>query len=148
MNKLLLLFAMIFAFVACSSGSSSDIEDVSYNYDTSLDYNEELLVLDSISNCIRNAEMLDKIYTSDSIFIKQEKNGKKITFPSQIHSSIDNIKSIGVYEKGDTLKVELIEKEKTHQKQLLCPVFVYATIKGDIKEKYILTFTGLYPLVK
>mgnify|MGYP007101876101 FL=1 len=69
-----------------------------------------------------------------------------IAFPSQIHSSKDNIKSIGVHSFGDTLKIELIEKEKTLDADICCLVWVYGTVNDKIDAKYIKTFTGVYPL--
>lgn len=67
-------------------------------------------------------------------------------FPSQIHSSRSNIKSIGVHSFGDTLKLELIEKEKTPNFDLYCPVWIYATLNDTLNGNYIKTFVGVYPL--
>ena len=76
------------------------------------------------------------------------KQGEKLLFFSQVHSFKDNIKSIGTRSYGDTLEIELIEKDKTPTASLYCPVWVYSIINGEINAKYIKTFTGVYPLGK
>lgn len=65
-----------------------------------------------------------------------------------MYSFAENIKSIGVYSMGDTLKIELIEKEKTPNYSLDCPVWVYGTLNGNVAAKYIKTRSGIYPLKK
>ncbi|MBO4713763.1 MAG: hypothetical protein J5615_07740 [Fibrobacter sp.] len=58
------------------------------------------------------------------------------------------MKSIGVYIHGDTLKVALIEKEKTPNFDIDCPVWIYGTLKSSIKGNYIETPFSVYPLGK
>ncbi len=58
------------------------------------------------------------------------------------------VKSIGIHSFGDTLKIELIEKEKSPGLSLDCPVWVYGSLNGKLDGKYIKTFTGVYLLVK
>jgi hypothetical protein len=86
------------------------------------------------------------VYNSDTIFIEEKDGVEIVAFPSQVHSYIANIKSIGVHSFGDTLKIELIEKEKTLEASFFCLVWVYGTVNDKIDAKYIKTFTGVYPL--
>lgn len=104
------------------------------------------ILLDSISSCIVDSAIIESVYTFDTIFIEKKNDIDVITIPSQVHSSIDNIKSIGVHPFGDTLKIELIEKEKIPEVNLFCVVWVYGSVNEKINAKYIKTFTGVYPL--
>lgn len=144
----LILVTLISLFIACSENSDTSGIEERFHYDTSLSYDETTLSLDSISNCLNDSARIEQIYKFDSIFIELQKDREFIVFPSQVHSSIDNIKSIGIHPFGDTLKIELIEKEKTPEVDLCCLVWVYGTINGEIDVKYIKTFTGVYPLGK
>lgn len=145
MSKYIFFSLIISLFVSSCSDDETDI-DISYHYDTSISYDEKKILLDSISDCIIDSAAIESVYNSDTIFI-EEKNGVEIVaFPSQVHSSIDNIKSIGTHLFGDTLKIELIEKEKTLEANLFCVVWVYGSVNEKISAKYIKTFTGVYPL--
>lgn len=147
MKNFLIFLLLVFSFVACSDDSSESETILSYHYDTSISYNEKLLLLDSISNCLYDESIIESIYKYDTIFTKM-KQGEKLLFFSQVHSFKDNIKSIGTRSYGDTLEIELIEKDKTPTASLYCPVWVYSIINGEINAKYIKTFTGVYPLGK
>ena len=134
------------AFIlGCSSESDSG---EFYHYDTSLDYNEQMLLLDSISNCIIDSAETEYHSSIGTIFISNDGEKPSFTFPSYLLSSKDNIKSIGVYAIKDTLKIELLEKKKTPGVSLDCPIWVYSTPNGDISTKYILTRSGVYPIEK
>ena len=131
--------------LGCSSESDSG---EFYHYDTSLDYNEQILSLDSITNCIIDSTETEYHSSIDTIFISSDGKKNSFTFPTYLLCSKNNIKSIGVYAIKDTLKIELIENEKTPGVPLDCPVWVYSTPNGDINAKYILTRSGIYPLGK
>ncbi|WP_295053258.1 hypothetical protein [uncultured Fibrobacter sp.] len=146
MKNSLILALFFLSFIACSEDSDESNMGYTYHYDTSISYDEKKILLDSISDCIIDSAAIESVYNSDTIFI-EEKNGVEIVaFPSQVHSSIDNIKSIGTHLFGDTLKIELIEKEKTLEANLFCVVWVYGSVNEKISAKYIKTFTGVYPL--
>lgn len=143
MIKRVLFFCLCFLIVvACTNKESSDV--VSYHYDTNLNYDESLIILDSISNCINDSDDMGNFAKTDSIF----RNDEHITVPYQIYCSKENFKSIGVYDRGDTLKIALIEKEKTPNYSLDCPVWVYGTLIGDVESGYMKTPFGVYPLKK
>lgn len=86
-------------------------------------------------------ETFEKI---DSIYI----GGNTISIPYQIYCDKDNMKSVGVYIHGDTLNIALIEKEKTPNFSIDCPVWIYGTLKSNIKGNYIETPFNVYPLGK
>ena len=130
--------------MACSKNSS---DTDFFHYDTSLSYNENLLVLDSISACIDD-EMEWERFKQDSVFIKRQSDKEIIVFPSQLNTLRRVVKSIGIHSFGDTLKIELIEKEKSPGLSLDCPVWVYGSLNGELDGKYVKTFTGVYLLVK
>lgn len=130
--------------MACSKNSS---DTDFFHYDTSLSYNENLLVLDSISACIDD-EMEWERFKQDSVFIKRQGDKEIIVFPSQLNTLRRVVKSIGIHSFGDTLKIELIEKEKSPGLSLDCPVWVYDSLNGELDGKYVKTFTGVYLLVK
>ena len=142
----LVLATSISLFIACSDNSTSSEIKERFHYDTSLSYDETTLSIDSISNCLNDSARIEQIYKFDSIYIEQKTEKETIAFPSQIHSSRSNIKSIGIHTFGDTLKIELIEKEKTPDIDLCCLVWIQATLNGTLKGNYIKTFTGVYPL--
>lgn len=144
----LTLVISTFSFIACTGEPNESDASFTYHYDTSISYDEKSLLLDSLSNCIIDSSKIESVYKFDSVFIEQQKDREFIVFPSQVHSSIDNIKSIGVHPFGDTLKIELIEKEKTPEVNLFCLVWVYGLVNEKINAKYIKTFTGVYPLGK
>lgn len=145
MSKYIFFSLIISLFVSSCSDDETDI-DISYHYDTSISYDEKKLSLDSISDCIIDSAAIESVYNSDTIFIEKKNAVEVMTFPSQVHGSIANIKSIGVHSFGDTLKIELIEKEKTPEASLFCLVWVYGSVNEKISAKYIRTFTGVYPL--
>lgn len=145
-TRLIILSIIALLHTACSSSSNESDSGLSFHYDTSLSYEESVLSIDSISKCIIDSTKIEYVYKLDSIFIEQNKEKEIIAFPSQIHSFKDNIKSIGIHPLGDTLKVELIEKEKTPDTDLFCLVWVYSTLNEKISAKYIKTFTGVYPI--
>lgn len=144
----LFLLTAFFAVVACSDDSSSSNEDLSYHYDTSLEYDKGVLALDSISNCIDGVDDVKLHDQVDSVFVESRGDDEVITFPSRISTTRDVINSVGVYVAGDTLKVALIESEKTPNYTLDCPIYVYTTVKGEINSKYISTASGVYALGK
>lgn len=141
MKNFLFFLSLIFSFIACS-GESETI--LSYHYDTSISYNENLLLLDSISNCINDPFEMETFEKIDSIYI----DGNTISIPYQIYCDKDNMKSVGVYIHGDTLNIALIEKEKTPNFSIDCPVWIYGTLKSNIKGNYIETPFNVYPLGK
>lgn len=146
-KKLFFIFSISAVLnIACSDNSSESETGLTYHYDTSIDYNEQTVLLDSISSCLNDSIRIESIYKFDTIFVERQQKKEMIAFPSQIHSSKDNIKSIGVHSFGDTLKIELIEKEKTLDADICCLVWVYGTVNDKIDAKYIKTFTGVYPL--
>lgn len=138
--------ALAFTFIACSDDSSSSNEDLSYHYDTSLEYDKGVLALDSISNCIDGVDDVKLHDQVDSVFVESRGDDEVVTFPSRISTTRDVINSVGVYVAGDTLKVALIESEKTPNYTLDCPVWGYTTVKGEINSKYISTASGVYVL--
>ncbi len=144
----LFLATFSLSFICCGNNSRESSMEYFYHYDTSLNYNEELFILDSISKCIFDFGELDLFEKKDSLFVEDCNSKKIIVFPSQMYSFAENIKSIGVYSMGDTLKIELIEKEKTPNYSLDCPVWVYGTLNGNVAAKYIKTRSGIYPLKK
>lgn len=146
MKNSLILALFFLSFIACSEDSDESNMGYTYHYDTSISYDEKKLSLDSISDCIIDSAAIESVYNSDTIFIEKKNAVEVMTFPSQVHSSIANIKSIGVHSFGDTLKIELIEKEKTPEASLFCLVWVYGSVNEKISAKYIKTFTGVYPL--
>lgn len=141
----MIVCSLFFLFIACSKNSS---ETDFFHYDTSLSYNENLLVLDSISSCIDDEMEWERFFKQDSVFIKRQGDKEIIVFPSQLNTLRRTIKSIGINSFGDTLKIELIEKEKSPGLSLDCPVWVYGSLNGELDGKYIKTFTGVYLLVK
>lgn len=157
MKMCIFLFALFCVLGACSDNGATALESgptykynstLAYKYGKVLDFDESVLSLDSISGCLTDSSEIEYVYKMDSVYVERKSEKEIIAFPSQIHSSVDSIKSIGVRVKGDTLRLELIEKDKTPKEQLYCPVWVYATLKGKIEGKFILTFTGVYPLVR
>ena len=58
------------------------------------------------------------------------------------------MKSIGTIIHGDTLKIVLIEKEKTPNFDIDCPVWIYGSLNGNLKGNYIETPFDVYPLGK
>ena len=143
-NVFTIVCLLFFLFMACSKNSS---DTDFFHYDTSLSYNENLLVLDSISACIDD-EMEWERFKQDSVFIKRQSDKEIIVFPSQLNTLRRVVKSIGIHSFGDTLKIELIEKEKSPGLSLDCPVWVYGSLNGELDGKYVKTFTGVYLLVK
>lgn len=136
-KHLLLLLSTFFFFSACSRV----IDDGKiFHYDTSLSYDESILILDSISDCIVSREETDFIVQMRSILIERQGDKETLAFLTQIYCSRDNFKSIGVHEDGNVLYVALIEKEKTPGTPLDCPVYVYSTVKKDIRGKYISSY--------
>jgi len=146
MKYLITLALFFFPFIACSEDSDESNMGYTYHYDTSISYDEKSLLLDSISDCIIDSTAIESVYNSDTIFIEKKNGVEVMAFPSQVHSYIANIKSIGVHSFGDILKIELIENEKTPEVNLCCLVWVYGTVNEKIDAKYIKTFTGVYPL--
>jgi len=146
MKNSLILALFCLSFIACSEDSGESNMGYTYHYDTSISYDEKKLLLDSISDCIIDSAAIESVYNSDTIFIEEKDGVEIVAFPSQVHSYIANIKSIGVHSFGDTLKIELIEKEKTLEASFFCLVWVYGTVNDKIDAKYIKTFTGVYPL--
>ena len=142
MTKYIFFLLCILNIVACTNDDSSI--ETSYHYDTSLDYDEKLIVLDSISNCINDPNDMEIFIKTDSVF----SNNEHISIPYQIYCSKENFNSIGVYTHGDTLKVALIEKEKTPNISLDCPVWVYGSLNSNLKGGYIETPFDVYPLGK
>ncbi|MCF0222984.1 MAG: hypothetical protein HUK20_01825 [Fibrobacter sp.] len=148
MKQISLPLAVLAAFSFIYLGCSKDTDmGESFHYDTSLDYDETIMTLDSISDCLNSIEM-ERHDRADTVFINNEAGRKKLTFPSRLDCSKDNIKSVGVYTSGDTLTLETLEKEKSPGLTLDCPVWVYATLKKKLDGNYIKTRTGVYPLGK
>ncbi|MBO7125959.1 hypothetical protein J6W78_00245 [bacterium] len=145
-KKTVLSAIILFSFAACSGTSSESDSELARDYEKEFDYDEEFFALDSLSKCVIDPKETDSFYKIDSVFIETKNKEQSISFPSQIYCSKHNIKSIGVYDFGDTLKVELIEKGI--KASLDCPVWVYATSQKTIEAKYIKTSTGVYPLGK
>ena len=83
-------------------------------------------------------EKIDSIYTNKNF----------ISIPYQIYCAKDNMKSIGTIIHGDTLKIVLIEKEKTPNFDIDCPVWIYGSLNGNLKGNYIETPFDVYPLGK
>lgn len=144
-NVFTIVCLFFFLFMACSKNSS---DTDFFHYDTSLSYNENLLVLDSISACIDDELEWECFFKQDSVFIKRQGDKEIIVFPSQLNTLRRVVKSIGIHSFGDTLKIELIEKEKSPGLSLDCPVWVYGSLNGELDGKYVKTFTGVYLLVK
>lgn len=144
-NVFTIVCLFFFLFMACSKNSS---DTDFFHYDTSLSYNENLLVLDSISACIDDELEWERFFKQDSVFIKRQGDKEIIVFPSQLNTLRRVVKSIGIHSFGDTLKIELIEKEKSPGLSLDCPVWVYGSLNGELDGKYVKTFTGVYLLVK
>ncbi len=69
--------------MACSKNSS---DTDFFHYDTSLSYNENLLVLDSISACIDDEMEWERFFKQDSVFIKRQGDKEIIVFPSQLNT--------------------------------------------------------------
>ena len=147
-SKFLFIFSMsIFLFVACSK-EAEESSEFTYHYNTSLDYDNNLLSLDSISDCIANPNELDYFEGKKSIDIQRQGGKEILVFPTQIYTSKQTIQSIGIHLSGDTLSIALIEKEKTPNYSLDCPVWVYASLNGELDADYIKTSSGVYPLAK
>jgi len=147
-SKFLFIFSMsIFLFVACSK-EAEESSEFTYHYNTSLDYDNNLLYLDSISDCIVNPNELDYFEGKKSIDIQRQDGKEILVFPTQIYTSKQTIQSIGIHLSGDTLSIALIEKEKTPNYSLDCPVWVYASLNGELDADYIKTSSGVYPLAK
>lgn len=147
-SKFLFIFSMsIFLFVACSK-EAEESSEFTYHYNTSLDYDNNLLSLDSISDCIVNPNELDYFEGKKSIDIQRQDGKEILVFPTQIYTSKQTIQSIGIHLSGDTLSIALIEKEKTPNYSLDCPVWVYASLNGELDADYIKTSSGVYPLAK
>lgn len=145
--KIFLSFLIfVLSFVACSDDSSESYSGEIFHYDSSLNYDEQTLSLDSITNCIIDRAETEYHASIDTVFISSDGKKARFTFPSYLLCSKDNVKSIGVYAIKDTLKIELIENEKTPVVSLDCPVWVYSTLNEDVNAKYILTRSGVYPL--
>jgi len=145
-NKIFILLMMIvFFIVACSMDGNPELM---YHYDTSLSYDESILTLDSVSNCINSQKETEIHSKTDSLFIERQDDKDIIVFPFQIYCSKENIKSVGVYAFGDTLKLELIEKEKTPGSPLDCPVWAYSSVKENLDGKYVKIRNKIYPLIK
>lgn len=145
---ILSLSCSLLFLAACSDHSSEEEEDSvnSYHYDTTLPYDESVLNLDSISSCLYDSTTLEAFFKNDSVFIESQDGKNSLIFQSYIYYSQNNIKSVGAYAFNDTLKLELIEKEKSPDTDLFCPVMVYTTLKGKIEAKYISTASGVYAL--
>ena len=79
MKIFLFSLLLVFSFVACSDDSSESETILSYHYDTSISYNENLLLLDSISTCLYDESVIESIYKYDTIFTKM-KQGEKLLF--------------------------------------------------------------------
>ena len=141
-----LLTTSLILFTACSEDTNNSGIEEQFHYDVTLSYDATTLLIDSISDCLNDSAILERIYKYDTIFIESQIKKEIMIFPSQIHSSRSNIKSIGVHSFGDTLKLELIEKEKTPNFDLYCPVWIYATLNDTLNGNYIKTFVGVYPL--
>jgi len=107
-------------------------------------YDEDFVTLDSISDCILDEQEIDKHYSSDSAFV-EEKNGKNvIVFPSQLDYPRKYVKSIGAFIKGDTLQLDLLDKEKPPETPLFCPIKVYGTLNKPFNGKFVSTRSGVY----
>lgn len=145
-NVIMSLSMVIFLLAACSDDSSSSSEILSYHYDTSYSYDETVMSLDSISNCLHDSLSLATFGSNDSAYVETEGEKNILVFQSFARSSRSNIKSVGAYALDDTLKLELIEKEKMPDVDLFCPIYVYTTVKGEINSKYISTASGVYVL--
>ncbi len=104
--------------MACSKNPS---ETDFFHYDTSLSYNENLLVLDSISACIDDELEWKRFFKQDSVFIERQGDKEIIVLPSQLNTLRKVVKSIGIHSFGDTLKIELIEKEKVRAYRWIVP---------------------------
>lgn len=141
---LFILSISIFLFVACSKEAEGSSE-FTYHYNTSLDYDENLLSLDSISDCIEDPNELDYFEGKNSIDMKRQDGKETLVFPTQLYTSKEAIQSIGIHLSDDTLSVALIEKEKTPNYSLDCPVWVYASLNGELDAGYIKTSSGVYP---
>ena len=136
--------ALFSAMFVCSCS-----DEASTNRSTENVYNETLLQLDSLSPCAMTEQEMDSIYNADSLFIVSENGKASFVFPSQISWSRDSIKSIGVENRGDTLRVILLLKENTPPLLLDCQVWVYSTVKGTIDEHYAVTDVGpVHTLIK
>ena len=132
------------AIIVCSCS-----DEASTNRSSETVYNETLLQLDSLSPCANTEQDMDSIYNADSLFIVSENGKASFVFPSQISWSRDSIKSIGVENRGDTLRVILLLKENTPPLLLDCQVWVYSTVKGTIDEHYAVTDVGpVHTLIK
>lgn len=140
--------ALAFTLIACSDDSSSSNEILHYHYDTSYSYDETVLSLDSLSECLHKSDAIDEFDGKDSAFIETSDKRTSLTFQAYIYVPRSNIKSVGAYALGDTLKLELIEKEKMPDADLFCPIYVYTTVKGEIDSRYISTASGVYALGK
>lgn len=137
--------ATLFSVMATYSCSG----DASTNHSSEVAYNETLLQLDSLSPCANTEQDMDSIYNADSLFIVSENGKASFVFPSQISWSRDSIKSIGVENRGDTLRVILLLKENTPPLLLDCQVWVYSTVKGTVDEHYAVTDVGpVHTLIK
>ena len=142
------LSSTAFLWFGCDNGSTDD--GLSFKYDTSINYDENFFALDSISDCAKTQVDVEEIESQDTVFIENDNGQNRIFFPTQIYYSKDNVKSIGVHINEDTLTVALIEKEKTPNISLDCPVRVYATQinDADLNGKILkIQYTGKLPLV-
>ena len=133
MNKITFLSLLVSCWlIAGCQNEWGDTEG--FHYDTSLHYDESILLLDSISNCSGN--IADAFFV-DTLFIESVGGKKTLVFPAQIYTDKKIIRSIGIHPSGDTLIVGLIEKEKTPNYLLDCPVLVYSTVNKDLPGKYL-----------
>ncbi len=144
--KYISLLIVLFLLAACSDDSSASSEILSYHYDTSYSYDEAVLSLDSLSECQYKPADVEAFDRNDSAFVETLGERVYLVFQSYIYVPRSNIKSVGAYALGDTLKLELIEKEKMLDAGLFCPIYVYTTVKGEINSKYISTASGVYVL--
>lgn len=142
-----ILSVSLFLFVTCSK-ETEESSEFTYHYNTSLDYNENLLSLDSISDCIVDPNELDYFEGKKSIDMERQDGKEALVFPTQLYTSKETIRSIGIHLSGDTLSIALIEKEKTPNYSLDCPVWVYASLNGKLDAGYIKTSSGVYPFAK
>lgn len=143
-KSVIVFAATLFSVMATYSCS----DDASTNRSTENVYNETLLQLDSLSPCATN-DQLDSIENVDTLSIVSKDGKTSFVFPAQISWSRDSIESIGVENRGDTLRVILLLKENTPPLSLDCQVWVYSTVKGTIDEHYAVTDVGpVHTLIK
>lgn len=137
------LIPFLLLFSACSSNP-----DESTTRDSQITLDENLILLDSISQCLSDTNEISEHSKIDTVRLTQRNNTLSLVFPSEIYCSRENIKSIGVSIQDDTISVELIQKESKTNAKLDCPVWVYSTLNRDLKGKYLQTRTNVYALIK